>query len=95
MKLDKALFPLNAWYAAAYDVEVTRQLLPRTICKQKLVLFRKTDGKRGRLIAGVFAAYFRMTTNGHIFSILLPVCFQVLAYRWFMLAVCRNESWKT
>ena len=44
MKLEKSLFPMNAWYAAAYDVEVARQLLPRTICKQKLVLFRKTDG---------------------------------------------------
>ena len=29
MKLHKALFPLNAWYAAAYDVELARQLLPR------------------------------------------------------------------
>jgi vanillate O-demethylase monooxygenase subunit len=35
---------LNAWYAAAYDVEVVRSLLPRTVCKQKLVLFRKLDG---------------------------------------------------
>jgi hypothetical protein len=24
-------WPLNAWYAAAYDVEVGRTLLPRTI----------------------------------------------------------------
>ena len=37
-------FPLNAWYAAAYDVEVRHALLPRTICNQKLVLFRRTDG---------------------------------------------------
>ncbi len=37
-------FPLNAWYAAAYDVEVGRTLLARTICNQKLVMFRKTDG---------------------------------------------------
>jgi vanillate O-demethylase monooxygenase subunit len=37
-------FPLNAWYAAAYDVEVVQQLLARTICKQKVVMFRKTDG---------------------------------------------------
>lgn len=44
MKLEKALFPLNAWYAAAYDVEVVNALLPRTICKQKIVMFRKTDG---------------------------------------------------
>ncbi|WP_213956231.1 MULTISPECIES: aromatic ring-hydroxylating dioxygenase subunit alpha [unclassified Variovorax] len=38
-------FPLNAWYAAAYDVEVKRALFPRTICNQKLVLYRQTDGQ--------------------------------------------------
>ena len=38
-------FPLNAWYAAAYDVEVRHALLPRTVCNQKLVLFRRTDGQ--------------------------------------------------
>ena len=37
-------FPLNAWYAAAYDVEVGRQLLARTVCNQALVLYRKADG---------------------------------------------------
>jgi len=37
-------FPLNAWYAAAYDVEVKRALLARTICEHKLVLYRKLDG---------------------------------------------------
>ena len=44
MKTEKSNFPLNAWYAAAYDVEVGRSLLPRTLCNQKLVLFRKEDG---------------------------------------------------
>ena len=39
-----AHFPLNAWYACAYDVEVKRELLARTVCNQKLVLFRRTDG---------------------------------------------------
>jgi vanillate O-demethylase monooxygenase subunit len=38
-------FPLNAWYAAAYDVELGRQLLARTLCDQKLVLYRKLDGQ--------------------------------------------------
>lgn len=38
-------FPLNAWYAAAYDVEVKHSLLARTICKQKLVLYRRSDGQ--------------------------------------------------
>ena len=60
MKADKPAFPLNAWYAAAYDVEVGTQLLPRTICNQKLVLFRKTDGHgrraRRRLLAPAAAA---------------------------------------
>ncbi|MDZ4356743.1 MAG: Rieske 2Fe-2S domain-containing protein, partial [Variovorax sp.] len=37
-------FPLNAWYAAAYDVEVGRSLLARTICNQKMVLYRQTAG---------------------------------------------------
>ena len=44
MKPNAPAFPLNAWYAAAYDVEVGRSLLARTICKQKLVLYRQTDG---------------------------------------------------
>lgn len=42
-------FPLNAWYAAAYDVELTSGLLARTICGQKLVLYRKTDGRPAAL----------------------------------------------
>ncbi|CAN1511465.1 HcaE Phenylpropionate dioxygenase and related ring-hydroxylating dioxygenases, large terminal subunit [Rhabdaerophilaceae bacterium] len=37
-------FPLNAWYAAAYDVEVNRALLARTICDQHVVLYRRQDG---------------------------------------------------
>ena len=41
----QASFPLNAWYAAAYDVEVRHALLARTVCNQKLVLFRRTDGQ--------------------------------------------------
>ena len=37
-------FPLNAWYACAYDVELQRELLARTVCKQKLVMYRKLNG---------------------------------------------------
>ena len=37
-------FPLNAWYAAAYDCEVRRELLARTICGKKIVLYRRQDG---------------------------------------------------
>ena len=44
MKAIKPTFPLNAWYAAAYDVEVARKLLARTVCNQKIVMFRKLDG---------------------------------------------------
>jgi len=40
-----ASFPLNAWYAAAYDVEVKRALMPRTVCSQKMVLYRAQDGR--------------------------------------------------
>ena len=42
-------FPLNAWYAAAYDVELKAALLPRTICNQKVVLYRKNDGRPAAL----------------------------------------------
>ena len=37
-------FPLNAWYAIAWDVEVKRDLLARTICNKPVVLYRKQDG---------------------------------------------------
>ena len=44
-----AHFPLNAWYAAAYDVELKRALLPRTICNHKIVLFRRENGQAAAL----------------------------------------------
>ena len=44
-----AAFPLNAWYAAGYDVEVGRTLLARTVCNQKMVLYRKADGSPAAL----------------------------------------------
>ncbi len=37
-------FPLNAWYACACDVELRHELLARTVCNQKLVMFRQLDG---------------------------------------------------
>lgn len=37
-------FPLNAWYAAAYDVELRRESMQRTICNKKVVMYRRTDG---------------------------------------------------
>ena len=38
-------FPLNAWYAVAWDVEVKKELLARTICNRPLVLYRRADGQ--------------------------------------------------
>src|SRR5664279_3165818 len=38
-------FPRNAWYAAAWDTEVKRQLLPRVICGKNLVIYRKSNGE--------------------------------------------------
>jgi phenylpropionate dioxygenase-like ring-hydroxylating dioxygenase large terminal subunit len=43
-------FPLNAWYAAAWGHEVSaRGVLGRTVCSQKLALWRKPDGSIGAL----------------------------------------------
>jgi phenylpropionate dioxygenase-like ring-hydroxylating dioxygenase large terminal subunit len=42
-------FPLNAWYAAAWDVEVKRALLSRTVCSRKVVLYRRQDGTAAAL----------------------------------------------
>jgi phenylpropionate dioxygenase-like ring-hydroxylating dioxygenase large terminal subunit len=38
-------FPLNAWYAAACDVEVRHELLARTVCTRPMVLYRRADGR--------------------------------------------------
>ncbi len=38
-------FPLNAWYAAAWDFELGRSLLARTICDRKLVMYRTLAGQ--------------------------------------------------
>ena len=35
---------MNAWYAAAWDVELKHELLPRRICDKPIVLYRKIDG---------------------------------------------------
>ena len=38
-------FPLNAWYAAAWDHELGRgKILARTVCNRKMALWRKADG---------------------------------------------------
>ncbi len=37
-------YPLNAWYAAAYDIELKNELLARTLCDRDLVMYRRADG---------------------------------------------------
>jgi phenylpropionate dioxygenase-like ring-hydroxylating dioxygenase large terminal subunit len=38
-------FPMNAWYAAAWDVEAKHELLARTVCNKHLVIYRRSDGQ--------------------------------------------------
>jgi phenylpropionate dioxygenase-like ring-hydroxylating dioxygenase large terminal subunit len=37
-------FPMNAWHAAAWDVDIKFALFPQIICGKKVVLYRKADG---------------------------------------------------
>ncbi|MEV0074082.1 MULTISPECIES: aromatic ring-hydroxylating dioxygenase subunit alpha [unclassified Amycolatopsis] len=39
------MFPLNAWYAAAWEQEVGRTLTARTICGRQVVLYRTEGGE--------------------------------------------------
>jgi phenylpropionate dioxygenase-like ring-hydroxylating dioxygenase large terminal subunit len=38
-------FPMNAWYAAAWDADIKRALLPRTICGKHVVMYRQANGQ--------------------------------------------------
>ena len=38
-------YPLNAWYAAAWDLEVNRKILARTIAGRSLAIYRTEDGR--------------------------------------------------
>ncbi|MES5486627.1 aromatic ring-hydroxylating dioxygenase subunit alpha [Bradyrhizobium sp. INPA03-11B] len=38
-------FPINAWYAAAWDADVKQALLPRTICGKHIVMYRRSNGE--------------------------------------------------
>lgn len=43
-------FPLNAWYIAAWSYEAgKREPLARTVCNNKMVLWRKADGSLAAL----------------------------------------------
>lgn len=53
----KSTWPLNAWYAAAWDIDIQHALFPRTICGQKLVLYRRTDQQ---VVALLDACWHRM-----------------------------------
>src|SRR5258708_3623701 len=38
-------FPVNAWYAAAWDVDIKQALFPRTICGKHVVMYRQGNGQ--------------------------------------------------
>src|SRR5216684_597579 len=38
-------FPMNAWYAAAWDVDIKQALFPRTICGKHVVMYRQGNGE--------------------------------------------------
>jgi len=38
-------FPLNAWYAAAWDHEVGRNLMAKTVAGRPIVFYRTTGGR--------------------------------------------------
>jgi vanillate O-demethylase monooxygenase subunit len=63
--MDAPAYPLNAWYAAAWDVEVKRSLLARTICDRRLVLYRTQYGKP---VALADACWHRLVplSRGHL-----------------------------
>jgi phenylpropionate dioxygenase-like ring-hydroxylating dioxygenase large terminal subunit len=42
-------WPMNAWYAAAYDVELGRTLLARQVAGRRLALYRRLDGRPAAL----------------------------------------------
>jgi len=50
-------FPLNAWYAAAWDHEVGRNLLAKTIAGKPIVMYRTT---KGRAVALADACWHRL-----------------------------------
>ncbi|WP_341914158.1 aromatic ring-hydroxylating dioxygenase subunit alpha [Ferrovibrio terrae] len=65
MDVDAAPWPLNAWYVIAWDHEVKRSLLPRTICGEKLVIYRQPDN---RVVALQDACWHRLLplSKGHL-----------------------------
>ena len=38
-------FPMNAWYAVAWDVDIKHALFPRTISGKHVVMYRQADGQ--------------------------------------------------
>ncbi|QUS47061.1 hypothetical protein F1331_25460 [Salmonella enterica subsp. enterica serovar Dessau] len=62
-------FPMNAWYAAAWDAEVKPALLPRTICGKHVVMYRKADGSVAALED---ACWHRLVSQHFAFGLQLP-----------------------
>lgn len=65
MDTGAAPWPLNAWYVIAWDHEVKRSLLPRTICGERLVIYRQPDG---HVVALQDACWHRLLplSKGHL-----------------------------
>jgi phenylpropionate dioxygenase-like ring-hydroxylating dioxygenase large terminal subunit len=58
-------FPLNAWYAAAWDVDIKRALFPRTVCDKHVVMYRRENGQ---VVALEDACWHRLVplSKGHL-----------------------------
>lgn len=65
MDRNAAPWPRNAWYTAAWNHEVKRSLLARTICGEQLVIYRQPDG---RAVALQDACWHRLLplSKGHL-----------------------------
>ncbi|MFM2351629.1 MAG: hypothetical protein RL096_110, partial [Actinomycetota bacterium] len=73
-------YPLNAWYVAAWDYEVTRTPLARTICDRPLALYRTEDGKPVDVILTPLGVPSRMNL-GQILEMHLGLAADSLGYQ--------------
>ena len=59
-------FPMNAWYAAAWDADIKHALFPRTICGKHVVMYRQANGAgdaRWKTPAGIAWCRFRRAVS--------------------------------
>ena len=78
MNTDKAHFPLNAWYIAAWSYEVgKREPLARTVCNKKMVLWRKADNS---ILPGINAVQKRLEVqvDGFPRLVVTPACVETI-----------------